>query len=71
RITIQGFLIPDLMIHHFQNFMIKTSNYLRTGELQVIEDIPLGMESTPSAFVGLFNGSNIGKKIVRLVEEEK
>ncbi|QHO34304.1 hypothetical protein HN51_027863 [Arachis hypogaea] len=71
RITIQGFLTPDLMIHHFQNFMIKTSNYLRTGELQVTEDISLGIKSIPSAFVGLFNGSNIGKKIVKLVEEEE
>ncbi|KAL4286906.1 hypothetical protein AHAS_Ahas19G0133000 [Arachis hypogaea] len=71
RIIIQGFLTPDLMIHHFQNFMIKTSNYLRTGELQVTEDISLGIESVPSAFVGLFNGNNIGKKIVRLVEEEE
>ncbi|XP_020967487.1 2-alkenal reductase (NADP(+)-dependent)-like [Arachis ipaensis] len=71
RITIQEFLTPDLMIHHFQNFMIKTSNYLRPGELQVTEDILLGMESVPSAFVSLFNGSNIGKKIVRLVEEEE
>ncbi|MED6216607.1 hypothetical protein PIB30_009200 [Stylosanthes scabra] len=71
RITIKGFIATDFMIHHFSNFMKKTSNYLRTGELKVIEDISLGMESVPSAFVGLFNGSNVGKKIVRLVEDEE
>ncbi|MED6186374.1 hypothetical protein PIB30_066077 [Stylosanthes scabra] len=70
RIAIKGFLFTDFMIHHFPDFMAKTSNYLRTGELKVIEDISLGMESVPSAFVGLFNGSNVGKKIVSLIDEE-
>jgi NADPH-dependent curcumin reductase CurA len=29
----------------------------------------LGVESIPSAFVGLFNGDNVGKKVVVLADE--
>ncbi|KAJ1412294.1 Polyketide synthase, enoylreductase domain [Sesbania bispinosa] len=65
RITIRGFLVPDFM-NVFADFLAKTSDYLRSGKLQVIEDMSSGVESIPSAFVGLFNGDNIGKKIVNL-----
>ena len=68
RITIRGFLAADFM-NVFADFLAKTSDYLRTGKLQVIEDMSSGVESIPSAFIGLFNGNNIGKKIVKLAEE--
>ncbi|XP_057428200.1 2-alkenal reductase (NADP(+)-dependent)-like [Lotus japonicus] len=68
RITIKGFLASDFM-NDFANFLAKTSNYLRSEKLHVIEDISTGVESVPSAFIGLFNGDNIGKKIVCLAKE--
>nr|AFK38554.1 unknown [Lotus japonicus] len=68
RITIKGFLASDFM-NDFANFLAKTSNYLRFEKLHVIEDISTGVESVPSAFIGLFNGDNIGKKIVCLAKE--
>ncbi|RDX66214.1 NADPH-dependent oxidoreductase 2-alkenal reductase, partial [Mucuna pruriens] len=63
RITIRGFLVSDY-VNVFAQFLAKTLDYLRAGKLKVIEDISLGVESIPSAFVELFNGANIGKKIV-------
>ncbi|XP_027329615.1 2-alkenal reductase (NADP(+)-dependent)-like [Abrus precatorius] len=68
RITIKGFLVSDF-INSFPDFLAKASHYLRTGKLKVIEDISTGVESIPSAFVALFNGDNVGKKIVKLAEE--
>ncbi|KAJ1412295.1 Polyketide synthase, enoylreductase domain [Sesbania bispinosa] len=65
RITIRGFLVTDFM-HVFADFLAKTSDYLRSGKLQVIEDMSFGVESIPFAFVELFNGDNIGKKIIKL-----
>lgn len=65
RITIRGFLAPDFM-HIYSDFMAKTSDYLRSGKLQVIEEVSLGLESIPSAFIELFTGKNIGKRIVKL-----
>ncbi|KAL9314319.1 hypothetical protein ACSQ67_019771 [Phaseolus vulgaris] len=68
RINIRGFLAADFL-HVFEDFSAKTSDYLRTGKLKVLEDISSGVESIPSAFVGLFRGDNIGKKIINLAEE--
>ncbi|KAK9159624.1 hypothetical protein Syun_005965 [Stephania yunnanensis] len=65
RITIQGFLLVDYL-HLFQEFMSFTCDQLRNDKIQAIEDISMGLESIPSAFVGLFNGSNVGKKLVQL-----
>ncbi|KAK7327692.1 hypothetical protein VNO77_21780 [Canavalia gladiata] len=68
RITIRGFLAADFM-NVFEDFLAKTSDYLRTGKFKVIEDVSSGVENIPSAFAGLFNGDNIGKKIINLAEE--
>ncbi|RDX67302.1 NADPH-dependent oxidoreductase 2-alkenal reductase, partial [Mucuna pruriens] len=68
RITIRGFLVSDY-VNVFAQFLAKTLDYLRAGKLKVIEDISLGVESIPSAFVELFNGANIGKKIVKIAQD--
>ncbi|KAF9613506.1 hypothetical protein IFM89_008353 [Coptis chinensis] len=67
RITIQGFLAADYM-HDFADFISKTSDHLRNEQMHVLEDISHGVESIPSAFIGLFVGDNVGKKIVQLAE---
>lgn len=68
RINIRGFLAADFL-NVFADFFAKTLEYIRNDELHVIEDRSLGVESIPSAFVGLFKGDNIGKKVVILAEE--
>ncbi|XP_031382400.1 2-alkenal reductase (NADP(+)-dependent)-like [Punica granatum] len=68
RIKIQGFLAGDYM-HVYPDFLSKTNDYLSVGKLQVLEDISYGLESIPCAFMGLFRGDNIGKKLVQIAEE--
>lgn len=68
RITIQGFLAADLM-KVYADFLSKTVEYLQAGKLKAIEDVSQGVESIPSAFIGLFRGDNIGKKIVKVADE--
>ncbi|KAL5768991.1 hypothetical protein ACOSQ2_015774 [Xanthoceras sorbifolium] len=68
RIKIQSFLTPDHM-SMYQDFLQKTYDHLHAGEIQVLEDISSGVENIPSAFIGLFRGDNIGKKIVQIAEE--
>ncbi|KAK1418499.1 hypothetical protein QVD17_27644 [Tagetes erecta] len=65
RITIQGFLVGDHM-HLFPEFLKMTIGDLCTGKMQVLEDVLVGVESIPAAFLGLFTGDNIGKRIVQL-----
>ncbi|KAF5725823.1 2-alkenal reductase (NADP(+)-dependent)-like [Tripterygium wilfordii] len=68
RIRIQGFLAAD-HINVYADFMSTTCDHIRSGKILALEDISDGVESIPSAFVGLFRGHNIGKKIVRIAEE--
>ncbi|KAI3891083.1 hypothetical protein MKW98_007388 [Papaver atlanticum] len=66
RISIQGFITPDYM-KNYAEFASITSDYIRNAKLHVVEDISIGLESIPSAFVGMFRGDNIGKKMVELL----
>ncbi|RXH74447.1 hypothetical protein DVH24_029168 [Malus domestica] len=68
RIKIQGFLAADHM-NVYSDFISTTVDHLRTGNLQAVEDISCGLESFPSAFIGLFRGHNTGKKMVKLADE--
>lgn len=69
RITIQGFLACADYLELIPEFVSRTSEYLRAGKIQPVEDISDGVESIPSAFVNLFLGKNVGKSIVRIAEE--
>ncbi|KAI3443795.1 hypothetical protein Pfo_000460 [Paulownia fortunei] len=68
RITIQGFLAADHM-KCYADFISTTAEHLRTGKIQALCDISHGLESVPCAFIGLFCGDNIGKKIVQIADE--
>lgn len=39
---------------------------IKEGKLKYKETVTEGFEDTPSAFIGLFQGSNIGKAIVKV-----
>ncbi|KMT02878.1 hypothetical protein BVRB_8g194550 [Beta vulgaris subsp. vulgaris] len=70
RIIIQGFLTTDYRDEqNFADFVSTTTSYLRAGQMQVLEDISFGLESIPSAFVGLFCGRNIGKTSVQIAQD--
>lgn len=64
RITIQGFLTIDFL-QHFEDFLTTTSKYLHAGQMQVLEDIAFGLESIPSAFIGLFRGHTLAKRLFK------
>ncbi|KAK6135486.1 hypothetical protein DH2020_030772 [Rehmannia glutinosa] len=68
RIKIEGFLAIDLN-DIYPEFVSTTVQYLQTDKLKVIEDMSYGVESIPSAFVDIFRGNNIGKKVVKIAED--
>jgi NADPH-dependent curcumin reductase CurA len=65
--TIQGFLLP----HHEREFPVAEARLLewvRTGSLKYKEDIRAGFENAPAALMGLFEGGNFGKQLLKLAE---
>ncbi|XP_008218495.1 PREDICTED: 2-alkenal reductase (NADP(+)-dependent) [Prunus mume] len=68
RIRMQGFLQSDY-IHLFPRFLEHVISYYKQGKIVYIEDMNEGLESAPSAFVGLFLGENVGKQVIRVAPE--
>ncbi|HAA54327.1 MAG TPA: NADP-dependent oxidoreductase [Myxococcales bacterium] len=66
RIKMQGFISFD---HHhlMKDFTRDVGGWLKDGKLHVEETIVEGIEQAADAFLGLFDGTNTGKMIVKLV----
>jgi hypothetical protein len=67
RAKAQGFLITDYMAR-FGEGLAEMSGWVREGKIKYREDIVEGFENLPKAFIGLFHGENIGKRIVKITE---
>ncbi len=64
-LTIQGFLIADFRMR-FPEGMARLAAWLKEGKLNYSETIIEGFEHLPDAFIGLFEGRNEGKMIVKI-----
>jgi len=68
RLRMEGFVILDYWARYPQ-FVEKVKGYLKEGKITYVEDIAEGLENAPAALVGLFEGKNIGKQVVRISNE--
>jgi NADPH-dependent curcumin reductase CurA len=65
RLTVRGFIMSD----HADSrgpFLEGMSKWYRAGAIRIREDIVDGLEQTVPAFIGMLQGKNFGKTIVRL-----
>ena len=67
RIRMEGFLAPDYG-PRYKEARRQLSAWLATGSLKPCEHIHEGFENIPRAFLGLFQGTNIGKAMVKLTD---
>ena len=65
RLKIQGFIVSDQW-QRFAEYREMAAPLLKSGELKYREDIVEGLDRAPEAFVGLLQGRNFGKVVVRL-----
>jgi NADPH-dependent curcumin reductase CurA len=68
RLMMKGFIVMDFADGH-DGAMADLSDWVANGQLRVIEDVLDGLESAPSALVGLLAGENRGKRMVRIGAE--
>ncbi len=61
----QGFLVRD-HVKDFGMALRQLGSWIREGELEYEETIIEGFEKAPEAFIGLFEGKNIGKMVVKV-----
>lgn len=68
RIRLQGFIILDHYASRFADFRREMGAWLASGKVKAREDVVDGLERAPEAFIGLLQGRNTGKLVVRVAE---
>jgi NADPH-dependent curcumin reductase CurA len=66
RISMRGFIIYDDYGDRFGEFQASMQAWLNGGRIKYREDVVHGLENAPAAFLGLLEGRNFGKLVVRL-----
>lgn len=69
RIRMQGFIIFDDYGSRFDEFLQQMSSWVEQGKIKFREDIVDGLEQAPQAFIGLLQGKNFGKLVIRVADE--
>lgn len=63
RARMEGFIFLDYL-DHFGTALTELSGWVADGRLRWAEDVLAGLESAPAALQGLFDGTNLGKRLV-------
>jgi NADPH-dependent curcumin reductase len=67
RIKLQGYIIVD-HYDRFDEFLKEMTGWVKDGRVKYREDVVDGLENAPTAFIGLLEGRNFGKLVVRVGE---
>ena len=65
RLTFRGFIVWDYATQE-KEALTELANWIKAGKLHYREDIVDGIENAPEAFIGLFEGKNFGKLVIRV-----
>ncbi|HDZ57628.1 MAG TPA: NADP-dependent oxidoreductase [Pseudomonas xinjiangensis] len=68
RIRMQAFIIFDNYGPHYPEFLKVMTPWVRDGKVKVKEDVVEGLENAPEAFMGLLEGKNFGKLVVKIAD---
>ena len=65
KMSVNGFIISDHW-DQYSNFLSDVAPMVASGKIKYKEDIVVGLENAPKAFIGLLEGKNFGKLIVKV-----
>src|SRR5215471_14426696 len=65
-LTVRGFINYDFAAEHFPAFLRDVGSGIADGRIRYREDFVDGLEKAPEAFIGMLEGRNFGKLIVRV-----
>lgn len=66
RMTLRGFIVFDDFGHLYPEFAKQMGDWVKAGKVQYREEVIVGLERAPAAFVGLLKGEAFGKRVVKL-----
>jgi len=70
RLRVQGFIVRDHMADR-EEFVHDVSMLIRDRKIVWEDTITEGLENAPDAFIGLFEGDNLGKALVHISKENQ
>src|SRR3984957_7932384 len=65
-LTVRGFINYEFAADHYPAFLREVAAGIADGRIRYREDFVDGLERAPEAFIGMLEGSNFGKLIVRV-----
>lgn len=65
RLRMEGFIVMDFA-HADESAQQALEQWVADGRIRVVDDIVEGLEQAPMALIGLLNGENRGKRMVRV-----
>ena len=65
-LTVRGFIQTEFVDQQQDTFLKEAAQWIAEGKLKWREDVVDGLDQAPEAFIGLLEGRNFGKLIVRL-----
>jgi NADPH-dependent curcumin reductase CurA len=70
RAMIKGFIVSD-HVDRFPAFLKEVAPLVRDKRIKYREDIVDGLDAAPAALIGMFEGRNFGKMLVRVSDSER
>jgi NADPH-dependent curcumin reductase CurA len=70
RLKMQGFIVGDYAAEIGAEFAKNMAQYVLEGKVVVKEKVFDGIASTGAAFADMMAGGNIGKQVVKVVQED-
>ena len=67
HLTVRGFIQHDF-IALYPEFVREMGQWLRDGRVRYREDVVEGLENAPAAFIGMLEGKNFGKLLVKIAD---
>ena len=62
---VEGFLVRQFSDRYEEAYK-QLGNWLRDGKIRYRETVAEGIENAPKAFIGMLEGHNIGKQLVKI-----
>jgi NADPH-dependent curcumin reductase CurA len=66
RLLLRGFIVSDFAAK-LPDFLRDVGEWVRSGRLKYREDVVEGLENAPATFLGMLQGKNFGKTLVKIV----
>ena len=68
-LTVRGYINYEFLAEYRDAFLRDVGGFLRAGQVKHLEDVTVGLENAPQAFLDMIDGRNFGKVLVQVSGE--